>query len=65
MPPLEQAARYLDQAAGRLTELEALLPRAQLGGSYAADVYATIRSLRANLESLQLELQALAPPPAP
>ncbi len=65
MPSLEQAARYLDQAQGRLTDLEALLPRAQLGGSYAAEVGSTLRSLRANLESVQLELQALAPPPAP
>ncbi len=57
----EKARTFVTQARKRATELREALPKAQLGGSYAADVMATLRSLEANLESAAAELE----PPAP
>lgn len=64
---MDKALAYVTQALERATQLGELLPRAQLGGSYVEQVYSTLRSLGANLESAKLELEALRPtaPPQP
>ncbi len=55
---------YVVQARERTASLTALLPKAQLGGSAAADVYALLRSLQANLDSALTEVDPTAFPKA-
>ena len=64
MPDKSTAQVYLEQAQGRLKELGEILTKATPGGPYENDVWATMRSLEANLTSVGLELDKVAPPPS-
>ncbi len=54
---MQKALAYVQQALGRLTELEDLLARGAAGGMDEAAARATRVSLRRNLESAETELK--------
>ncbi len=63
-PVNAQLRDYVVQARERTAQLAELLPKAQLGGSHAVDVYALLRSLQANLDSALTEVDPSAFPTA-